>query len=167
MNFIEVMHTYFRGEKMEAWFFILPAGIILLILAATALKAEQGAYAWSIAIPFILFGLVLAGTGIGVGSRTNSQVAQIEQQYEQSPVELATSELERMEKVNKNFRTTFYAFGGLIVLGLLLHYFAGVNFGRGLGTALILVSAIGLLVDGFAERRAEPYTQMLQQIAKQ
>ena len=30
---------------------------------------------------------------------------------------------------------------------------------------LILISAIGLLVDGFAERRAEPYTVALEQIA--
>ena len=59
----------------------------------------------------------------------------------------------------------FIVFGVLIATGLGIHYLGGPNWGRGLGAALILISAIGLLVDGFAERRAEPYTVALEQIA--
>ena len=77
---------------------------------------------------------------------------------------MASGELPRMEKVNANFRLTFYAFGVLVALGLVLHYVGG-QWGRGLGAALILIGALGLLVDSFAERRAEPYTQALQEIA--
>jgi hypothetical protein len=72
-----------------------------------------------------------------------------------------------MEKVNANFKTTFYAFGALALLGLALHYLAGPGWGRGLGTMLILVGALGLLIDGFAERRAVPYTAALEEIAMQ
>ena len=70
-----------------------------------------------------------------------------------------------MEKVNANFKLTFNVFGVLTAIGLGIHYLGGSNWGRGLGAALILISAIGLLVDGFAERRAEPYTAALVQIA--
>jgi len=70
-----------------------------------------------------------------------------------------------MGKVNANFKLTFIVFGMLASVGLGVHYLGGPNWGRGLGAVLILISAIGLLVDGFAERRAEPYTAALEQIA--
>ena len=165
MSFIEIMHTYFRGEKLEALWFILPAGILLVILGVVALKAERGGFAWGVAIPCLLFGLVLAGTGIGVGTRTKGQVTEIEDAFRNNPVEMVQTELPRMEKVNANFKLTFIVFGALAAVGLGVHYLGGPNWGRGLGAVLILVGAIGLLVDGFAERRAVPYTAALEEIA--
>lgn len=167
MSFVEIMHTYFRGEKLEAFGFILPAGVVLVILGIVAMKAERGGFAWGIAIPCIVFGLVLIGTGIGVGSRTSNQVAEIEQSFQEDPVVMIQNELPRMEKVNANFRLTFIVFGVLTAVGLMIHYVGGANWGRGLGAVLILISAMGLLIDGFAERRAEPYTAALQEIAAQ
>ena len=162
MSFTDHMHSYFRGEKMEALFFILPVGLALIILGIVALRAESGGFAWGVAIPSFLFGLVLASAGIGVGIRTNSQVADIENRYAENPTALAEAELERITKVNKNFRLTFISFGILAAIGLAIHYLGGADLGRGLGSALLLISALGLLVDGFAERRAEPYTRVLE-----
>ena len=106
------------------------------------------AYAWGVAIPCLLFGLILIGTGIGVGTRTNGQVAEIEQIFQENPAAMVQKELPRMEKVNSNFKLTFTVFGALVAVGLIIHYFGGPNWGRGVGAALILISAIGLLVDG-------------------
>ena len=36
---------------------------------------------------------------------------------------------------------------------------------QGLGSALILVSALGFMIDGFAGRRAQPYTKALEALA--
>lgn len=63
MDFIAEMQSYFRGEKLEALIFIIPAGLAFLLYAVVALKAEQGAYAWGIAIPCLLFALILTVTG--------------------------------------------------------------------------------------------------------
>jgi hypothetical protein len=167
MSFIEAMQTYFRGEKLEALFFILTIGVALIAFGIVALKAETGGFAWGVAIPAILFGLVLVGTGIGVAWRTDAQVAELKKAYETDAAAMAKEEMPRMEKVNANFRTTFYVFGILAAVGLGLHYLAGPTVGRGLGAMLILVGALGLLVDGFAERRAVPYTQALQEEATQ
>jgi hypothetical protein len=167
MSFIEIMQTYFRGEKLEALFFILPIGLALVAFGVVALKAEHGGFAWGVAIPAILFGLVLAGTGIGVGTRTNGQVVALEKAHTESPVAMVKDELPRMQKVNKNFRTTFYVMGLLAAIGLALHYLVRADWSRGLGAVLILAGALGLLIDGFAERRAEPYTTALEEIAAQ
>ena len=166
MTFIDIMQSYFRGEKIEALLFILPVGLFLVILGIATLKSESGGYAWGVAIPALLFGLVLAGTGAGIGLRTSGQIAAIEANYQQDPAAMVQKELPRMEKVNSNFRTTFFVFGVVVALGLGMHYLGGANLGRGLGATLILIGALGLLIDGFAERRAEPYTESLQQLAK-
>lgn len=164
MSFIEIMHTYFRGEKLEALFYILPIGLLLVFAGITALKAEKGGFAWGIAMPFILFGLVLVGMGIGIGVRTNGQVAALEKAYIENPDVMVRTELPRMEKVNANFKLTFIVFGLLSAAGLFIHYLGGMNWGRGIGAAFILIGALGLLIDGFAERRAIPYTKALHEI---
>ncbi|AEG71173.1 hypothetical protein [Ralstonia solanacearum] len=164
MPFIDVMHTYFRGEKIEALFFIATTGLALVIFGITALKVERGGYAWGVGIPSILFGLVLIGVGAGVGLRTDKQVAELERSFQRSPAALVQGELPRMEKVNATFRTTYYVLGLVSALGLFIHYLGGPGWGRGLGSTLILLGAIGLLIDGFAQRRAEPYMAALIQL---
>ena len=167
MAFLEVLNTYFKGEKLEAWFFILPVGVLLLAFGIVALKAERGGYACGVAIPCFLVGLVFIGTGIGVGARTNSQVAELIRGYESAPAEMVRAELPRMQKVNANFRTTFVAFGVLTAVGLVLIFAIRAGWAQGLGSALILVSALGFMIDGFAGRRAKPYTEALEQLAAQ
>lgn len=164
MPFLEVMHQYFRGEKLEAWFFILPSGLALVGFGITALRLERGSFAWGVAVPALLFGLVLAGTGLGVGLRTDRQVAALERGFSESPAALVLDELPRMKKVNANFRLTFVVFGVVVAIGLLLHYTVSAGWGRGLGAALVLIGGLGLLIDGFAERRAVPYTTALEQL---
>ncbi|MCB1139687.1 MAG: hypothetical protein KDK23_13065 [Leptospiraceae bacterium] len=165
MDFIQILEDYFRGEKLEAAFFIMPVGLVLIGFGIVALKAETGGFAWGVAAPCFLFGLILLITGATVAFRTNAQVEDLKQKFEQSPAAMASAELPRMEKVNRNFRMTFYAFGGIALMGLILHYL-GMDWARGLGAVLILAAALGLLIDGFAERRAEPYTKALESIVK-
>jgi hypothetical protein len=38
MSFVEIMQIYFRGEKLEAFWFILPIDIFLIILGIVTLK---------------------------------------------------------------------------------------------------------------------------------
>jgi len=57
MSFIEIMHTYFRSEKLEAFWFILPVGILIFFFGIVALKAERGGFAWGVARPCLIFGI--------------------------------------------------------------------------------------------------------------
>ena len=166
MPFLDVMHTYFRGEKIEALAFILPIGLCLVAFGLVVLRAERTGFVWGAAIPAILFGLVFIGTGIGVGGRTSGQVAALTKSYEEAPAVMVQAELPRMRKVNANFRLTFKVFGVLVALGLVFIYLVRAEWAQGLGSALILAGALGLLIDGFAERRAAPYTTALEEIAE-
>jgi hypothetical protein len=47
------------------------------------------------------------------------------------------------------------------VAGLALRFLTSADLLQGIGIALVLFAGVGLLVDGFAERRTHPYTSAL------
>jgi hypothetical protein len=166
MQFTEIMRAYFRGEATEAWFFILPAGLLLAASGVALLSANRTAFDWGFAVPAIIFGLILMGTGVGVGARTPGQVRTLEAAYQSDAAAMVKDELPRMQKVMRNFRTTLWTFGGLALLGLVLLFALRQEWAAGIGIALIAASAIGLCVDNIAERRAHPYVHALEEIGR-
>jgi len=163
--FLDAMRAYFRGEKLEALWFIVPLGLALVAFGIVALRAERGGFAWGVAAPCLLFGIVALATGGTVAARTDRQVAALERAYAANPAELARAELPRMEKVQADFRAYFAGFWVLCLAGLGLVVLVRAPWARGLGPALLLVGALGFLIDGFASRRAAPYAQALAELA--
>jgi hypothetical protein len=166
MTFLDTMQAYFRGEKLEALLFILPLSLALLGLAVVAVRVERGGFAWGLAVPCALFGLVALVTGGVVAARTDRQVAAIERAWAEAPASLATTELPRMEKVNADFKAYFAGFAVLVAAGLTLLLVVHSPWARGLGPALILIGGLGFIIDGFASRRAIPYTAALEALAR-
>lgn len=165
MSFLDVMQTYFRGERIEALGFIVPLGVLLVGFAAVTLRAERGGFAWGLAVPLAVFGLVAIVTGAAVGLRTAGQVAEIEAGFNSDPAAMVATELPRMQQVNQNWPVYLSAWVALVLIGLGLRFGLKADWAHGLGPALILVGAFGFLIDGFAERRARPYTEALQTLA--
>ncbi|MEW5741844.1 MAG: hypothetical protein AB1938_23215 [Myxococcota bacterium] len=165
--FLQHLQDYFRGERAEALYFIVPTGVALLGLAVVALRVERGGFALGMAIPLFVFGLFMLTVGLVVGLRTPKQVATLEAEYAASPRAMVQKELPRMRKVNANWPVYVRAYGILILLGLLLRFVTQADWARGVGPALVLVGALGFVIDGFAERRAHPYTEALESLAKE
>jgi hypothetical protein len=159
------MHAYFRGERIEAFYFILPVGVAFLAFAVVALRAERGGFAWGLAVPLVLFGLIAIGTGAAVGFRTTGQVAEIEARYKSDPSAMLAEELPRMRKVNGNWSIYLGTWTLLVLVGLGLRFGLEADWAHGVGPALILIGAVGFLIDGFAERRARPYTEALEALS--
>ncbi|MGB5704762.1 MAG: hypothetical protein WBM48_18215 [Polyangiales bacterium] len=165
MPFVDAMHTYFRGERVEALYFIVPLGVAFVAFAAVTLRAERGGFAWGLAVPLALFGLIAIGTGASIGIRTPGQVSEIEAGYRADPSAMLANELPRMQKVNANWSLYIGTWVSLLVVGLVLRFGLKADWAHGLGPALMLIGAMGFLIDGFAERRARPYTQALDALA--
>ena len=165
MSFLDVMQTYFRGERIEALYFIVPVGLVFIAFAGVTLRAERGGFAWGLAIPLAAFGVVAVIVGLTVGLRTPGQVEAIERGYQENPSTMIAEELPRMEKVNANWPVLIGTWAALVVVGLGLRFGVKADWAHGLGPALIVVGAIGFLIDGFAERRARPYTAALEAVA--
>ena len=70
-----------------------------------------------------------------------------------------------MQKVNAAWSKYLVLWGLMGVLGLGLRFATSGDFSQGLGIALVLFAGVGLMVDGFAERRAHAYESVLQGVA--
>lgn len=156
---------YFQGEKIEALVFILPIGLLSAVFGAWLLVDGRGGFARGVAIPFVAMGLVLAVTGATVGLRTPGQVRRLEQAWAQDRPQAVAAETARMDGVNRNWGPYLVAWAVFGVVGLGLRFGTTRDLTQGLGIALVFFSAVGLLVDGFAERRTHPYTDALKAAA--
>jgi len=165
MPFLDVMHAYFRGERIESLYFIVPIGIAMVAFAAVTLRAERGGFAWGLAVPLVLFGVFAIGIGAAVGLRTTAQVAELEAGFQSDPGAMVAEELPRMRKVNDNWPIYIGVWTTLVLGGLGLRFGLKADWAHGVGPAIILIGAMGFLIDGFAERRARPYTEALEVLA--
>jgi len=165
MDFLEVMHAYFRGERLEAFFYILPAGVVLLGMAGTALYTDRGGFGWGMAVVFALFGLVCTGVGFSVGARSPGQAAAIEAAYAEDPAAMLEEELPRMEQVNANWPRLLLTWAALVVIGLGLRFGSKADWAHGVAIGLLVCGSLGFVIDGFAERRARPYSAALETLA--
>lgn len=161
MKLLETMTTYFLGEKIEALVFILPLGLLCVVFGAWLLVDGGGSFARGVAIPCVLMGLLMTTVGVGVGFRTSSQVSSLTTALQDSPDGAIASETARMEKVNRAWPVYLAVWAAFGVVGLGLRFATGGDFTQGLGIALVFFSGVGLMIDGFAERRARPYTEAL------
>ena len=92
-----------------------------------------------------------------VGYRTPSQVDDIERSFRSEPKAAVQAEAVRMAKVDRAWKYYLVIWGLFGVIGLALRFATGSDFLQGLGIALVFFSGVGLLVDGFAERRGRSY----------
>lgn len=162
MNIVDVMTEYFRGEKLEALVFILPLGLASMVFGIWLLTDAKEAFFRGVAGPFLVLGLALTITGATVGFRTPAQVERLSAAFVAQPEQTRVEENARMAKVNNAWSTYLTTWASFAVVGLVLRFVLKNELGRGIGTALVFFAGVGLLIDGFAERRAHPYTRALE-----
>lgn len=156
------IQIYFQGEKIEALVFILPIGLLSLVFSGWLMTDNPNGFAKGVAIPFLLMGLLMSTVGGVVGYRTPAQAAGIVRAIEVDRQAGVQAEINRMIKVNGAWHLYLVMWGLFGIAGLVLRFATSTDFLRGLGIALVLIAGIGLLVDGFAERRTHPYVDALE-----
>lgn len=162
----DAIQIYFQGEKIEALVFILPVGLLSLVFSVWLLTDQPSGFSRGVAVPFLLMGLLMSTVGGVVGYRTPSQVSGLVSAVEVDPQGGVRAEIERMTKVNNAWPFYLAIWGLFAVVGLLLRFAISSDFFRGMGIALIFFAGVGLLVDGFAERRTHPYVDVLNKVLK-
>lgn len=162
---MEIVYQYFREEKAESLFF-MAAGIAALAVVAYVLLARNEALLRGAAIPLAVVGLIQVVVGGSVYFRTDSQVAALEASYGANRAEMAAQELPRMATVNRNFVYYRYLETAFVLVGVaLMLALRSRDFWLGVGMGMLAQGTIMLLLDLFAERRADVYTAWLTSIA--
>jgi hypothetical protein len=132
-----------------------------VIFSIWLLTDNPSSFAKGVAIPFLILGLLMSTVGSVVGFRTPSQLNGIVKAIEVDQQSAIQVETQRMIKVNKAWPVylAFWLVFGLT--GLVLRFAINSDFYQGLGIALVFFAGVGLLIDGFAERRTHPYVNAL------
>lgn len=160
-DLIMSIQIYFQGEKNEALVFILPMGLLSMVFSVWLLTDNPSNFAKGVAIPFLVLGLLMCSVGSVVGFRTPSQVNGIIKAVEVDQSSALKSEQQRMSKVDKAWSMYLMIWVLFGVGGLVLRFVLDSDFYQGLGIALVFFAGVGLLIDGFAERRTHPYIDTL------
>ena len=161
MELLEATQIYFQGEKIEALVFILPLGLISVLFGVWLFTDNPGTFAKGVAIPFLILGLLMSTVGSVVGFRTPAQLAEIKKAMDVDTHGSVQAETQRMTQVNKAWPFYLAMWAVFGIAGLVLRFAGASDFYQGVGIALIFFAGVGMLIDGFAERRTRPYMQVL------
>ena len=152
---LDVLHTYFAGEK-SAGLFCLALGVVSLALAFWLWRS--GGSVRAMAIPIAIIGLGQVAIGIGLPARTPGQVARLERGFAENPERARADETARMTAVMRNFGVIKIVEAAVILLGVALALFARSRpWLVGVGLGLALQGVVMLAFDVFAEKRGDLY----------
>ena len=164
MDCEQIVRWYFTGEKAEA-FWILAAGVASLVAAIALWFVARDQFARGLALAL----LITAGLGISVGGtvyfRSDQQSQQLIEQQRTNPPQFAAEEGPRIQQVVRSFAQYRIGYAVAVLLALFFVFVMGKPSQHGFAVGLLLLAALGLTVDFFAERRAEQYLQALQEVS--
>ena len=155
----EQMLQYFHGERSESLVFLMVAGAAILL--SVYLLANESDHRF-VAAPLLVVAALQLVTGAAVFLRTPKQITRLAVQLDDQPEAFRSAELPRMERVQRNFRIVKVIEIVLILAGILLTYLYRENAALyAVGIGLIAQGSASLVLDLFAERRADIYLEVL------
>jgi hypothetical protein len=160
MHVAEIMVTYFRGEKSEAALILL-AGALSLVAALWLWFSVREPFARGLAAALLLTAALGLGVGGGVYFRTDTQVAAMQQLQRSDPARFAAEEGPRIRQVVKSFGIYRLCYAVAVLLALLFVFVVGKPLFHGLAVGLLILAALGLTIDYYAEARAVRYAEGL------
>jgi hypothetical protein len=161
MSVAEVIAVYFRGEKAEAALILL-AGALSLAGALWLWFSVREPFARGLAASLLLTAALGLGVGGGVYFRTDAQVAALQQLQRSDPARFAADEGPRIRQVVKSFGIYRLCYAAAVLIALLFVFVLGKPLYHGLAVGLLVLAALGLTIDYFAEARALGYLRGLE-----
>src|SRR5512145_2167007 len=150
MDSEQIVRWYFSGEKAEAWW-ILAAGVASLVAAVVLWFVAREPFARGLAMAL----LIVAGLGVGVGGtvyfRSDEQAAQLVELQRTNPAQFTAEEGPRIRQVVHSFGTYRIGYAAAVLLALFFVFVMGRPSQHGFAVGLLLLAALGLTIDFYAE----------------
>jgi hypothetical protein len=160
MTFLEAVEVYFRGEK-HTGLALVPVGIAFAGAGYYFWRVYGGGLGKGFGIPLLFAGvLAIAGGGI-LWKTVDARQGRLTGAHAADPAAPVAEEVARMDKVNANWPVLKYSWAALTVIALGLMLFVARDWVRGVALAVIVLCAVALVIDTFAERRAHIYSERI------
>jgi len=156
-----IIRAYFGGEKSEAVLIVL-AGVACLIAAIWLWAWVREPFARGLAAALLLAAALGLSVGGSVYSRTDRQVERLLELQQQASAQFAAQEGPRIRQVVKSFGLYRLCYALAVLLALGFVFLIGKPFCHGLAVGLLVLAALGLIIDHYAEARAVDYVRALE-----
>lgn len=164
-----VLRQYLAAEK-QAGLLFLAIGVIALSVGLLSIFSFQTMVWKGMASALIPIALLQLTVGSTIYFRTNKQLSNLLDQLAKNPNLFVREELERMNKINAQFKIYRNVELLLFLLGFVFVLMGGLaNWGMltlGIGIGLSSQCALMLILDLFAEFRAGMYTHQLESFSE-
>ena len=161
MDLLPHLLTYFRGERFNGVAMTV-AGVVFLTLALLVWKqAAPASMARGLVLPLCFLTFAGLGGGPYFWWSGAQRLERFPQELRNEPSTFLEQESARMAGVNRIWLPLKITWTVLLVIGAFLAFRGTEPLWKGLGLGLILIGAMGHVVDGFASDRAQRYTAHL------
>ena len=161
MDFLEHLTEYYRGERLGAICYTV-AGILFLLLAFAVWRvAAPGTITRGMLMPLVVIAVLGSVAGPLLWRSNIERLVRLPQEYLADADALVARESARMEGVERMWMPLKITWTALIVLGLSLAFLGGRPTWKGVGLGILLIGALGHIVDGIASERSRIYVARL------
>lgn len=158
---------YFNAERRQSVAFIV-IGIIAVLLAAMLAWRYWSNFIIGFSIPLCVFGIIFLAIGSAIFARSGADMERVKNWLTYDPAKINSDELPRMKKVKRRFFMIKWLEIFLLALGFAFVFFFELDsIGKGFGSGLIIMSAIAIVLDQIAEKRANVYYKTLERPVSQ
>ena len=164
MAFLDAVEIYFRGER-TAGYGLIPVGALSLAAGIYLWRVHGASLAKGLGIPLLVVGIGLVIGGIVLVRTVDARQARLEASTAKDVSVPIADELARIDKVNGNWLPLKIGWAALAAISFALVFLVGRPWVHGLALSLLLISATFMVVDSFAEKRAQVYEETLQKLA--
>jgi hypothetical protein len=160
-DLVAAIQAYFAGERATGLLLAAALGPLFLAAAVWLWRHESGGFATALLVPSLVLGLAGTVGGGVLAWQSGQRIESLSAGATTDASATARGEVARMERVNANWPRLKLAWALMAAVGFGLALAGARPWMHGLGVALIVMAALALTVDVFAERRAEVYTRAL------
>jgi hypothetical protein len=160
MDFLQARESYFRGERFTGYVMV-PVGAVALGAAIYLWKGQGTGLGRGMAVPLAIAGLAMLVGSLLFVRGVNARGDRLTELHATDAAAPVAEEAARMEKVNGNWAALKITW--TVVMCACLGVIFGVKreWVVGVALAMLMLAAAAMVLDTFAERRAEVYADRL------
>ncbi len=164
MDFTQHLITYYKGERLEAILLAVFGFVTIGIAVVMCQYTNQNQMLKGLFYPIAFLGAFTLLAGSFNAYNNNNRLDKLPTEYSANKKQFVETELKRFEGsngVNKWWMPLKITWAILVFAGLILSFKAKSELTNGIAIGLILIGAMGFIIDGFAHQRAKIYTTAL------